>query len=94
MMHSKMSTLGKLLFAGALYIGISASAFAAYPVNINTASADQLAEALNGIGPHKAQAIVDYREAHGAFTSVDDLLKVKGIGEKMLAKNREYLLLE
>jgi len=53
-------------------------------LNLNTATVEQL-DALKGIGPSKARAIVEYREQHGPFRSVDDLLNVKGIGEKLLA---------
>lgn len=56
-------------------------------ININTASAELLTE-LNGIGEVKATAIVEYRRAHGGFTSVDELINVKGIGEKTLEKIR------
>lgn len=59
-------------------------------VNINTASAGELAT-LKGVGAKTAQAIVDYRESVGRFESVDDLTKVKGIGEKTLEKNRHRL---
>ncbi len=45
------------------------------------ASADEL-QLLNGVGPSTANAIVDYREQNGAFASVEDLVNVKGIGEK------------
>ncbi|MDT0201064.1 ComEA family DNA-binding protein [Nocardioides sp. AE5] len=54
-------------------------------VNINTAAAAQL-EALPGVGPVTAQAIVSWREANGGFRSVDQLLEVDGIGEKTLAR--------
>ncbi len=49
-------------------------------VDINTASVDELAAALPGIGPGKAQRIVDWREANGPFQSIDQLLEVSGIG--------------
>lgn len=57
-------------------------------VNINMASAEELMS-LTGIGPTKAQAIVDYRTNFGNFTSIDQLTNVSGIGEKTLAKIRD-----
>lgn len=64
------------------------------PVNVNTADAETIARELQGIGPAKARAIVSYREENGPFETVEDLLKVKGIGEKVLEDNRENILLE
>lgn len=55
-------------------------------VNINTATAEELT-VLDGIGDKKAQAIVEYRNENGYFTSVEELTNVSGIGEKTLAKN-------
>jgi len=60
----------------------------AEPVNINTADANALAKALNGIGPAKAKAIVSYREKNGPFKNVDQLGMVEGITQKLIDKNR------
>ena len=60
-------------------------------ININTASAQILASSIKGIGLKKAQSIVDYREAYGAFPNIQDLSSVSGIGEKTVAKNAHLL---
>jgi len=60
-------------------------------VNINTASQAQL-ETLPGIGPVKAQAILDWRAAHGSFSNVYQLLEVKGIGEKTMENLLPYVV--
>lgn len=59
-------------------------------VNINTASASEL-QTLSGIGPSMAQSIIDERTKNGAFASVDDLMRVSGIGEKKLAKIKDCI---
>ena len=59
-------------------------------ININKASLSEL-QNIPGIGEKKAGAIVDYRNQHGSFTKIDDLLNVKGIGEKMLEKMKPYI---
>ena len=60
-------------------------------VNLNTADAATLQRELLGVGQVKAEAIVAYREAHGDFASVDELLEVEGIGPAILEKNRDKL---
>lgn len=59
--------------------GSGAQGGAGQPINLNSATLDQL-EQLNGIGPITAQKILDYREAHGGYKSVEELLEVPGIG--------------
>jgi competence protein ComEA len=61
------------------------------PVNVNTADAEAISRELTGIGMAKAEAIVQYREQHGAFDVPEELLKVKGIGPRVLAANRENI---
>ena len=62
-------------------------------VNINNASAEEIADVMTGIGLKKALTIVEYREKTGAFRTIDDLLSVKGIGPATLEKNRHKLKL-
>lgn len=64
------------------------------PVNINTADAATIARELKGIGPAKAQAIVEHRQKHGAFRSLDELALIKGIGQKLVDQNRTDLRLD
>ncbi|WP_035589120.1 ComEA family DNA-binding protein [Hippea jasoniae] len=77
----------KLLLSFLAVIFMTALAFA--KVNLNTANVNELVK-LNGIGKTKAQAIVDYRKDH-PFKKVEDLLNVKGIGPKILEKNKDNL---
>ena len=78
----------KILLILALF---SFNAFAA-PVNINSADATEISTSLKGIGMKKAQAIIQYREANGPFKTQDDLIMVKGIGEKTTEKNKQDIL--
>ncbi|MCB1699168.1 MAG: helix-hairpin-helix domain-containing protein [Halioglobus sp.] len=63
-------------------------------VNINTADAQTLAAKLKGVGETRAAEIVRYREAYGPFSSADELVEVKGIGNSTLDMNREVITLE
>ncbi|MEP3349936.1 MAG: helix-hairpin-helix domain-containing protein [Marinomonas sp.] len=67
------------------------SLFAATPLDINTATAAQLAAVMSGVGEKKAEAIVAYREAHGSFNSIEELSNVKGIGNALLERNKALL---
>jgi competence protein ComEA len=73
-----------LLFSSAAFAG---------KININSASAEQIASAMTGIGESKANAIVDYRSSHGKFKSVQDLENVDGIGSKTVEKNKDKITL-
>lgn len=59
-------------------------------VNINTANASEL-QTLSGVGPSMAQSIIDERTQNGPFTSIDDLMRVSGIGEKKFAKIKDCI---
>ena len=83
-----MKLLQSLLLG--LSLVLSTAAFAE-KVNINTATAEQIASAMTGVGESKAQAIVEYREQHGKFKSIEDLEYVDGIGEKTIEKNSHKL---
>lgn len=64
----------------------------AKPVNINSADAQTIADALDGIGLKKAEAIVKFRDQNGAFKSLEDLQNVSGIGMKTALKNKQDIL--
>lgn len=60
-------------------------------VNINKANAEELDKLLVGIGPNKAENIIQYRKQNGKFATADDLAKVKGIGPSTVEKNRDRI---
>lgn len=74
-----------------LFLLFSTGAFAG-PVDINQADAGVLADAIVGIGAKKAALIVEYRDQHGPFASVDELAQVKGIGASTIDRNRANLM--
>jgi len=73
-------------------LGLSAPFALAGTIDINTANAEILAAELHGVGVKKAAEIVRYREASGGFKSVEELTKVKGIGDTILEKNRTRIV--
>ncbi len=80
----------KIILSLCMLFFFAASAMAS--VNINTADQSTL-ESINGIGPAKAQAIIEYRN-HEKFKTVDDLMKVKGFGKKSMEKIRNEVTVE
>ena len=83
------SLLLSLLLAG----GALAADVASEKVNINTADAATIDRVLLNIGPSKAEAIVAYRKANGAFKSLEQLAMVKGVGLKTVEKNRDRIVI-
>jgi len=63
-------------------------------VNINSASAKELAKTLKGVGLSRAKAIVEYREKFGKFVAIEQLTEIKGIGNKTIEENRALIKLE
>ncbi|MCP4009059.1 MAG: helix-hairpin-helix domain-containing protein [Proteobacteria bacterium] len=66
----------------------------ATPVNINTATASEIAAALNGVGMAKAEALIAYRSENGMFTSAGQIVNVSGIGQATFEKNKADILVE
>ena len=90
-----MKVLSVKSLAALLATGLfSIWAWAAQPVNVNSASAEEIAESLKGVGLNKAEAIVSYRNENGSYKHVDELVNVKGIGIRTVDINREYILLD
>jgi competence protein ComEA len=86
-MNSQTSRIGyTLAFTCATF------AAAAGPVNINTADAAKLATELNGVGPALAEAIVADRQANGTFATPEALMRVKGIGARIVEINKDNIL--
>ena len=91
-MNLRLRSITKVLYACVLFLAISGQANAvATKININTADVKQLTQ-LKYIGIKYANRIVAYREANGIFQKPEDILKVKGIGEKILEANRDLII--
>lgn len=63
-------------------------------VNINTATSEEMSEALKGVGPMIAGAIIKHREANGPFASAEDIMMVKGVREVTFQANKEAIVVE
>jgi competence protein ComEA len=81
-----------VVFVGLISI-LNAKAAEVQKININTASAEELAQ-LKGIGPSHAAKIVAYREKNGPFKMPEDLMQVSGIGQKTFDTNQELIIVE
>lgn len=88
-----MKSLKTLFSSLVLSLLLAGAAIAGETVNINTADAATIDSVLVNVGPAKAQAIVDYRKANGAFKSPEQLAMVKGIGLKTVEKNRDRIVI-
>lgn len=89
-MQSRVGRMLRLLILS--FVILFASVVSADPVNFNEASAVELEEDLKGVGPKKAIAIIEHREVNGLFYTAEELINVKGIGQKTLEKNKENIL--
>ena len=99
MTHLRIVVASFLFFMGSMVSTSSVMAESAEPstqqvVNINTADAETLSVALNGIGLKKAQAIVTHREQYGQFKTLNELTDVKGIGAGTVAKNEAVIVVK
>lgn len=81
----------RLIFAGAALAAMLPLTAQAGPVNVNTADAETISTELKGVGLSRAQAIVAYRQQHGPFKSAEDLIEVKGIGQRTIDINRDFI---
>lgn len=88
-----MKSIKTILASLLLSLMLAGGALAADTVNINTADAATIDRVLLNVGPSKAEAIVAYRKANGAFKSLEQLAMVKGIGLKTVEKNRDRIAL-
>lgn len=99
--HPAGPALARALLLGMLSLPLALSAQAAEPaplaamekVDINTADEAALAAALKGVGLRKAEAIIQYRDQHGGFRTIDELANVRGIGLTTVDQNIERLTL-
>ncbi len=87
-----MKPLKSVLAPVLLSLLMAGSAFASDKVNINSADAATIERVLVNIGASKAEAIVAYRKANGAFKSADELVNVKGVGLKTVERNRDRIV--
>ncbi len=78
----------------ACLLAFSSMGFAAESININTADVVTLEKQMQGVGKTRAEAIIAYRDKNGPFSSIDELAKVEGIGNRTVELNRSKLVLK
>ena len=88
----KIALVLKSLVLTAALSGLAHAGGSVEKVNINSADAATLDRVLDGVGPSKAEAIVAYRKANGAFRSAEQLASVKGIGLSTIERNRDRIV--
>jgi len=93
MFNRQMIVAVALAGIAGLIIVLTINAAEVQKININTASAEQLAQ-LKGVGPSHAAKIVAYREKNGPFKMPEDLVQVAGIGHKTFEANQEFIIVE
>jgi len=86
-----MKSFAVVVRALVLALLFSTHAMAGVKVDINSADAEELDQVLVNVGPSKAKAIVEHREANGPFKSAEDLAQVKGIGLSTVERNRDLI---
>ena len=92
-MRKHVSLFLTVMFIASLFVAANTSyAVGTEKINLNTATMEQLQE-LPGVGPVTAQRIVDYRE-NSPFSAPEDLMEVKGIGQKTFAKLKDLVTVE
>ncbi len=89
----KLLLVSLLWLSSVLFLGFTFTAQAGEKININTASQAEL-ETLNGIGPSKAAAIIEYREQNGSFESIEEIMQVPGIGPATFEKIKDDITVE
>ena len=91
-MHHALKSL-MVVLALVVICGLPLNTFAADAININTATIAQL-QNVKGVGAKTAEKIIAYREQHGEFKDVNELCKIRGIGDKSLKKMADQLCVE
>lgn len=86
-----MDCIRKILLTSFLFFSLQLTA--ADRINVNTADAETLMS-IQGVGEKRAEAIIDYREENGPFSSVEELMNVDGVGQMTLDNNRDILAAE